>query len=295
MKILAILILNIFLSNTQLFANTLPPEESIKQNHEVWVLLRGQGRQSKHWDKLPEILTNQIQKTQPGKKIVSLSIDLPGTGIYSQLVAPISIQETAEFVHDKYLLKLKELNINPDIKVNLVAISLGGMVASEWLSRWSHELDSCILINTSFSRFSSVTQRLKPESVKAFGKALTQRDPIQRELEVLKLVSNRQDLHETTAQLWANIGKENPISSRNFMRQLFAAAKYKTPFVEGPKTPVLILSGGKDRMVDPSCSREIARQWNKELRVNPEAGHDLPLDATSWTMDQIVSWQGKLK
>jgi hypothetical protein len=40
----------------------------------------------------------------------------------------------------------------------------------------------------------------------------------------------------------------------------------------------------------PACSAALARAWGCPLRTHPEAGHDLPLDAPDWLIEQVRHW-----
>jgi hypothetical protein len=45
-----------------------------------------------------------------------------------------------------------------------------------------------------------------------------------------------------------------------------------------------------DRLVDPECSRTLARAWQADFIEHPNAGHDLPLDDGAWVAQQIERW-----
>jgi hypothetical protein len=42
--------------------------------------------------------------------------------------------------------------------------------------------------------------------------------------------------------------------------------------------------------VDSRCSHAIARGWHCALALHPHAGHDLPLDAPQWVLEQVQQW-----
>ena len=50
--------------------------------------------------------------------------------------------------------------------------------------------------------------------------------------------------------------------------------------------PLLLLAGAGDRLVDPACSRRLARTWQVPLLEHAQAGHDLPLDDPDWVAHQ---------
>jgi pimeloyl-ACP methyl ester carboxylesterase len=108
------------------------------------------------------------------------------------------------------------------------------------------------------------------------------------------MVSNRPETYETVSREWASIHESRPVTLENFGRQLTAAALYQ-PRLPEPHQPVLLLNSEKDRMVDPSCSVEIANRWGAPLVRHPTAGHDLPLDEPAFTAREIAKWHESLR
>jgi hypothetical protein len=49
-----------------------------------------------------------------------------------------------------------------------------------------------------------------------------------------------------------------------------------------------------DALVDVSCSRQLALRWNVTFAEHPTAGHDLPLDDSSWVIRKVMQWQQTL-
>ena len=64
-----------------------------------------------------------------------------------------------------------------------------------------------------------------------------------------------------------------------------AVARWNSP--PALPVPTLFLTGGKDRLVHVSCSRQLARKYRAPLAVHPEAGHDITTDATAWVVDEL--------
>lgn len=265
--------------------------ESKVERPSHWILLRGLAREARHWNTFPRLLEENLNKgAVKGSRVDT--IDLPGAGRYSEMKAPISIAETAEFIRDKFLevrAKIREAGEEPPPQVCLLAVSLGGMIACEWLTTWPGDVKACVMINTSFKGFSPPYRRLSPSALLHLKRIFQASDPYKREYEVLRMISNRPELREVTAKEWARIALSRPFSKENFFRQLFAAACFQ-PRIDEPPVPVLLLSSRGDRMVHPSCSDEIAKRWRAELRNHPTAGHDLPLDEPEWVIEQIVDW-----
>jgi pimeloyl-ACP methyl ester carboxylesterase len=91
---------------------------------------------------------------------------------------------------------------------------------------------------------------------------------------------------------WLQWRRENPVSTRNALSQLLAAARYRAPR-KRPLERVLLLAGARDALVDPGCSLQLAAAWGARIAVHPEAGHDLPLDDEAWVLAQIVRSVGR--
>ena len=268
-------------------------QKTEKETH--WILLRGLGRESRHWGDFPDLLKESIEKAS-GKPARVDGIDLPGTGRYSEMRTPVSIGRIAEFARGKFMEIRKaqrEAGKTVASETFLVAVSLGGMVASRWLERWPEDFSGCVLMNSSFRGVSPFHRRLAPTSYVHLFNILRERDVLERERHVLRMVSNRPEIREETARRWAEIAHERPISHENFALQLAAAARFRSG-IEVPPCPVLVLCSLADRMVHPSCSQTIADQWNTEIREHETAGHDLALDDGPWVARQIAEWRARL-
>ncbi|RYZ76217.1 MAG: alpha/beta hydrolase [Proteobacteria bacterium] len=260
------------------------------KKNEHWILIRGLAREARHWSDFPEQLERGLKSAGIEARIDC--IDLPGAGRFSEMKAPLTIAEMTEFVRGKYLeirRQIRESGQTPPQMTRLVSISLGGMVASDWLQRWPTEFSGAVLMNTSFKGFSPAYRRLKPLAMKKLIKVIAMPDPLQRETEVLRLISNREDLVSKTAKEWARFADERPVTRENFARQLLAATLFK-PAQTPPAAPILVLGSEKDRMVDQACSKTIARKWATDYETHETAGHDLTLDAPEWTVEKIVAW-----
>ncbi|MDD4914934.1 MAG: alpha/beta hydrolase [Methylococcales bacterium] len=245
-----------------------------------WLLLRGLCRESGHWgDFIP-----QLQKAFPSARIHTL--DLPGTGQFHQYTSPRRIEEIADFVRRQA--EQQDLLQKP---LTLLALSLGGMVGWEWLSRYPGELNAAILINTSQASLNAFHQRLRWQSYADLARILTQADVYRRELAILRLVSNRRDRDVEIAERWGRIQLRHPVSAENGLRQILAAAKYR-PAANKPQAPVLLLNSLGDRLVSPACSQAIGNRWCLELQTHPWAGHDLCLDDGEWVTHCLQNWAG---
>lgn len=249
-----------------------------KQLGQNWLLLRGLSREAAHWGEFMVLL----QAAFPSASIATL--DLPGTGRHYLQPSPSNIASITENIRRQA--REQGLLQKP---LTILAFSLGGMVAWDWLQKYPADVSGAVLINTSFASLSPFYRRLRWQSYHNFAKVLLQTDTYHRELAILQLVSNRRDQDEKHALEWTNIQIRHPVSIVNSLRQILAAASYK-PSAQKPPQPVLLLNSRGDRLVAPNCSEAIQKQWQLELRTHPWAGHDLSLDDGAWLAEQLKNW-----
>jgi pimeloyl-ACP methyl ester carboxylesterase len=242
-----------------------------------WIFLRGLARESRHWGTFPQ----EFEKQLPGSKVICL--DLPGAGIHSNLNSPLSMAGVVRFLRDQLQSQ------RTDQPTFLFSISLGSMVAAEWLTLFPEDFSGAVLINTSFKGWSPFYKRLSPKAYLHLVRIILSRNALSREAEVLKMVSNRPELHPELAQEWSKIFTSRPMTLNNSLRQLALAAFYGPPRTI-PQVPVLILNSLSDQMVDPSCSERVAKKWSAPLRRHPSAGHELLVDEPDWAIQSIASW-----
>jgi len=264
-----------------------------------WIFLRGLAREARHWSTFSEKLKLGLAARGDDARVDA--IDLPGAGRYSEMTAPITISEMTEFVRDKFndiRRRMRESGEIPPDRTRILAVSLGGMVATDWIDRWPEDFRECVLINTSFAGFSPIQQRLKLSALAHFVQAAKFRSKLDREMHALELSSNRamaeKDFKEKIAKEWVTYAEDRPFSPENFSRQLLAASRYRAPAVK-PTVPLLVLTSEHDRMVDTRCSKEIARRWKTPIYSHPTAGHDLTLDDPDWVVEKLLAWETGLK
>ncbi len=246
-----------------------------KQKH--FILIRGLIREAAHWGSFPRLL----EQTYPGCKVTA--VDIPGAGIYFESVSFLSIGKMVDQMRLQFLKNRKE-----NEQYFLIAISLGGMIAAQWMKEYQTDFKKVILINTSFSGYSSIFDRLKPAALFYLLKMPFLKGR-QREARILSLVSNQKEVFNKTLDLWEKIQKIRPVSLANTFRQLLAAARFRIGKFK-PIIPVLILASAKDRMVNVKCSRIIANRWNCIFFEHPSAGHDLSADDPDWIIERTKSF-----
>lgn len=247
-----------------------------------WIFLRGLTRESRHWGRFAQTFCAAV----PGANVVML--DLPGNGVLHAMRSPLSVAAMAHYGRAELLRR----GVAPPYY--LLALSLGAMVAVAWAARHPADLQGCVLMNTSLRPFGAFHQRLRPANYAALLR-LVLTAPSEREWEatILRLTSRTLDPAGAAASAvlddWVAYRREHPVSRSNALRQLVAAARFRAP-VTRPEPPLLILASAQDALVDPHCSRALARAWHAGFAEHPTAGHDLPLDDGAWVANQVRAW-----
>lgn len=244
----------------------------------TWVLLRGLMRESRHWGEFPLMFQNSMD----GQNVVTL--DFPGNGCLNTQTSASSVEEMADYARSR----LKQLGYAPPY--NLLALSLGAMVAVAWSELYPEELDNMVLINTSLAPYNPFYHRLRPKNYPALT-LLLYGSATRRESLILKLTSSHShtDNLKPILDQWIAYAEEYPITSANILRQLKAALNYHaTPTTPPVKT--LLLAGQQDQLVNVKCSMTLAQHWGCTIKLHPTAGHDLPLDDSVWVTYQVKEW-----
>lgn len=243
-----------------------------------WILLRGLMRDSRHWGSFPKRLRVHFPEAPV------LCLDLPGNGVLNRQPSPLRIEDMAAYCR----VALRQQGLKPPYRV--LAMSLGAMAAAAWADREPQELDACVLINTSLRPYARFHERLRPRNYPlVLRMALHEGDPREVETGILRMTSAHMERNSLVLDDWAAWRRSHPVSRRNALRQLWAASQYVAP-ASAPRVRRLVLVGAKDTLVNPDCSRRLARAWGCELREHPDAGHDLPLDDGSWVAQQVDDW-----
>ena len=251
-----------------------------------WVLLRGLTREARHWGDMKMLLEQQLEAspTSTTTRPQVLTLDLPGNGLAAGQASPCSVRGMVEAAREQ----LAANGAKPPYA--LMAMSLGGMVATEWAQRYPEEVARLVLINTSMRPYSRFTERLRPASwPRVLLLALRWRHAQHAEHTIHRLTCHREASLNDDLALWVEIRKSAPVAAISALRQLIAAARFcsaPTP----PRCPVLVLSSTADRLVDARCSAALAAAWLAPHYRHPWAGHDLPHDDAPWVAQRVAGW-----
>ncbi|MGF6770281.1 pimeloyl-ACP methyl ester carboxylesterase [Paraburkholderia sp. GAS199] len=244
----------------------------------TWILLRGLTRETRHWGRLPAAL----REATGGDRL--LLVDLPGNGEFNALRAPADVADMVGFVRNAAV----QSGVSAPYRV--LAMSLGGMVATAWAQRHPPDIERLVLINTSMRPFSRMPERLRPSAWPALlGVAMNWRHAPRAEAAIHGLTCNNVETLGADLDQWSEIRRSAPVSRANALRQLLAAARFSAG-AEPPACPVLILSSRGDQLVNPVCSARLAVAWDAQHDEHAWAGHDLPHDDPAWTAGRVRAW-----
>ncbi|MFT5879360.1 MAG: pimeloyl-ACP methyl ester carboxylesterase [Moritella sp.] len=262
-------------SGTTNDANQRPPQPT-------WLLVRGLCRQQQHWGQFPYMFAEQL-------KCNVICCDIAGTGSEWQTTSPYSITAI--------MLQLRErfYNQHAGIKrpIHLLGISMGGMICTEWARQFPKEIDAMVFMNTSFKNFSPIHHRIKLNKLFTLIRVLLSSAQQQEQI-ILQLTSQYHKEDQQILQQWVDYARQQPITSTNALRQLYAASRFSAP-KQPPINNILLLTSQQDQLVNPSCSTSIAQQWQCAIHYHPHAGHDLPLDDSLWICQQVTTWLQSLR
>ncbi|GLH73495.1 alpha/beta hydrolase [Geothrix limicola] len=242
----------------------------------TWILLRGWMRERGHWGAFP----GALEEALPGARAVAL--DLPGNGVHHDRPSPTRPADLVAHLRAE----LADLGLQPPYQV--LALSLGGMVAAAWAEAHPEEMAGCVFVNTSFGNVSAPHRRMRPRAWPLAARFLFVRKPGEREELIFRLTSRLGTPPPGLIETWTAIRQSRPVRLSNAWRQLLAAARLRAPSVLS--VPTLLLASAGDGLVDPRCSEALARRWGCPLAVHPWAGHDLPLDDGAWVLERIRQW-----
>ena len=241
-----------------------------------WIFLRGLTREARHWGAFTSRFSEQVG--------VATALDLPGNGEFAAGKSPANVADMVGFARQQ----LQHQGFKPPYR--LLAMSLGGMVATDWAQRYPQEVEALVLINTSMRPHSNLPQRLRPANWLALGLlAARWRNADYAERAIHALTCNETASKESDIATWLGIRRGAPVSEANAQRQLWAAARFicaPTP----PACSTLLLSSAADRLVHPVCSHQLAKAWSAAHQQHPWAGHDLPHDDAGWVCEQLAGW-----
>jgi pimeloyl-[acyl-carrier protein] methyl ester esterase len=244
-----------------------------------WLLLRGLTREIRHWGEFAPLL----DKATDG----ILCLDLPGVGTEYKRAAPITIRGNTEDIRERFLDARGKNGATESW--GILGISLGGMIALDWVYRYPYDFKKIVVINSSSKDSGPIWQRLTAYGGYQMAKIVLNKSGYSREKECMKMVSNVHQNNEKMLHEFARYREEAPVAPATAVKQIGAATQFMLP--PKIKIPALILASLKDNMVDVRCSKLMAERLNAQIKFHPTAGHDLPLDDAKWCVECVSEFE----
>ncbi len=204
--------------------------------------------------------------------------DVPGNGRLHQVTSPKTIAGMTEALRQQ---------IDTTQPLRLIALSMGGMIAIDWMTRYPNEVEAAVLINTSVRPLSPFYHRLRWTIYPHIMKMIFH-SAVQKEADILNLTSNRHPHDSQLLESWQQWQQQNLVSKASARNQFLAAVKFS--ITAKPQQPILIVTSQADRLVDYRCSQKLAQTWQSGYVQHESAGHDLPLDEPEWLAEIIRKW-----
>jgi pimeloyl-ACP methyl ester carboxylesterase len=254
----------------------------------TWLLLRGLGREQRHWYDFPD----RVRSVVAPDRVVLL--DLAGMGTERERLPLPSVPWLARDIAQRLVSTNDESG--PGTRApgeqgawRVIGLSLGGMVALELCWLLSHRVSHAIVINSS-GCITPARSRLEPAALSGLARTLLERDAVRREARVLELTSQlpqaqRRSLAQRAAALNAAPRRLALLS------QLCAAARFVPPPPGSIAAQLCFLGSREDHLVNAICSRDLAHRYSAPYLEHPWAGHDLPLDDPAWVCESVARVQ----
>ena len=237
------------------------------------ILLRGLIRGQYHWSGFIEML----QQSLPECDIIT--IDIAGCGSRYKEASPSDIETAAEDLQQQ----LNNTGIKPPY--NIVALSLGGMMTLQYLHDYGDE-SKAIIINTSHAGLSSTLQRMHWQGLVLLPFFVVLPLSIREKIIYYLTVNHQHSDKDDILSQWLSEGLAHPVSLKNLYRQLLLARSFVTDLRLEPEN-ILICCSDRDRLVNSSCSKALARVYRLPINHHESAGHDVALDDSEWLISRI--------
>lgn len=241
--------------------------EGLAPNFPV-VLLRGLGRSSGFWLEFTEMLAQHREV---------ICIDLLGTGLSRSTLGRARISDFAcDVLHTLQLLEHS--------KVDLVGISLGGMVAIEVAARSA--LVNRLAVFASSSSGQGQT-RIYPKALLKLLWSLRKKTPSNSELAPYLVSRSTLKRRPELPKAWDELWRQEGFSHVPVLRQLFAAALFRgKTSIAKLDIPILFMVSKGDALVP---WQNTVKLWecakHGQLVLLENYGHDFPTEAP----DEVIS------
>ncbi|MFT4709735.1 MAG: pimeloyl-ACP methyl ester carboxylesterase [Planctomycetota bacterium] len=247
-----------------------------------WLFLKGLARSQAHWDRQPAVFMDHV----PGARVHFL--DLPGIGAASERRASWKMAEIADDLRERFLDLREADGVDTTAPWAILGISLGGMIAMEWIESHPTDFERAVIITSSAGNLSPPWKRMLPSVGPSYIRAMFAKDAQETERRSLAITTNDLERRDELVAAYIEIGKSCNMPIKVINRQLLAAIRWPAP--AQLRIPTLFLGTEADHMVHPTCTPALAAHFDAPLRMHKTAGHEIPHDDPYWLADQVSDW-----
>jgi pimeloyl-ACP methyl ester carboxylesterase len=240
-------------------------------------MMRGLVREARHWGHLKDYFAQRLPAASMH------TVDFPGMGTEHHRQTPAKMDQIVDDTRARHLDARSKSDIAANAKWGIFAVSLGGMVALNWASRYPNDFEYVVVANTSAGNLSTPFQRFSWRNLGKVARATFTRNSVRREQLLLSFTVNNPNIDQgQVAQQWSQF----PRASRStLIRQMWAASRWKLP--AQINSNVLVLASEADRLCNVQCGKNIAAHIGAPIMIHPTAGHELPRDEPDWCIAQV--------
>jgi pimeloyl-ACP methyl ester carboxylesterase len=248
-----------------------------EQSLDIYLVI-GLTKESRHWSQ--DFISELKQVLNP--KEIHL-VDLPGSGKFLSQKSPTSVAKIVDMARSHQ-------TFNHERKRLIVAISLGGMVAWEWVTRYPNDFDAMVMINSSLAGISPTFKRLQPKALIDFFRIAAAPKGTVKEKLILDLCSNHTQNASKIHPHWTQLSLEANMHFPNVLSQLLAGMRFRPKKI--PSLPLLVVAAKHDRLAHYSCSETIANLSKAKfvLCEDQSVGHAFHVDGPEFLVKEIKEW-----
>ncbi len=252
------------------------------------LLLRGINSDSRYWLDFPNEFDEDIK---------ILIVDLPGTGKNLESKTPLSISEHVKFLRNQ---------INPDHLsrgMHIIGLSLGGMIAIQWLSMFPNEIKSVTAMSSTGGKFFSSITRINPINWFKLTFSMTVDKIFRTNFFPKNLVSVVTNIPKDSSRnnwiltKFTSLGNESRVPMFSTLRQIIAASRWSPDFSNSPKlgNRVLLLKAQHDRFIPPKAVNRLHNMIPNSVLHEISSGHQIslshPVEVIELSISHFLDWE----
>ena len=246
------------------------------------LLLRGINSDSRYWLDFPNEFSDEIKL---------LIVDLPGTGKNIASKTPLSISDHVNFLRN-------EINADDLSRgLHIIGLSLGGMIAIQWLSMFPNEIKSVTAMSSTGGKIYSSIGRINPVNwfkltfSIATDKIFRTNSFSKKLVSIVTNIHNNEPRKNWIATKFSNLSMESRVSIFSTCRQIIAASNWSPDFSDSPELGkrVLLLKAKYDRFIPPKAVNRLHNMIPNSVLYEIPSGHQISLSHPDEVIELSIS------